>query len=106
MPAPLRLRRHVQTVSRMAANGNKPKVVCIVGVAGFIGSHLLEKIIRVRLRPASRVAARSCANAAGESAARVAALRAPRCASSQERDWIVLGCDMVAPAKIQTLIGA
>ena len=26
----------------------EPKVVCIVGVAGFIGSHLLEKIIRER----------------------------------------------------------
>lgn len=46
-----------------------PKVVCIVGVAGFIGSHLLEKIIR-------------------------------------ERDWIVLGADMVAPVKIQQLLGA
>lgn len=46
-----------------------PKVVCIVGVAGFIGSHLLEKIIR-------------------------------------ERDWHVLGVDMVAPNKIQQLLGA
>ena len=32
----------------MVANGEKkPTVVCIVGVAGFIGSHLLEMIIRV-----------------------------------------------------------
>jgi UDP-apiose/xylose synthase len=52
------------------SNGDKkPTVVCIVGVAGFIGSHLLEMIIR-------------------------------------ERDWIVLGCDMAAPTKIQTLLGA
>ena len=53
----------------MAANGDKKKVVCIVGVAGFIGSHMLEQIIR-------------------------------------ERDWTVLGCDMVEPMKIQTLLGA
>ena len=26
----------------------KEKTVCIVGVAGFIGSHLLEKVIRER----------------------------------------------------------
>jgi len=52
------------------SNGDKkPTVVCIVGVAGFIGSHLLEMIIR-------------------------------------ERDWIVLGCDMAAPTKIQALLGA
>lgn len=49
--------------------GDKKTTVCIVGVAGFIGSHLLEMIIR-------------------------------------ERDWIVLGCDMVAPTKIQALLGA
>ena len=48
---------------------SEPKVVCIVGVAGFIGSHLLEKIIR-------------------------------------ERDWHVIGIDMVPPTKIQELIGA
>jgi len=48
---------------------SEPKVVCIVGVAGFIGSHLLEKIIR-------------------------------------EYDWHVLGCDMVPPTKIATLVGA
>jgi len=53
----------------MAANGDKKKTVCIVGVAGFIGSHMLEMIIR-------------------------------------ERDWNVLGCDMVAPTKIQSLLGA
>tara|TARA_B110001452_G_scaffold186488_1_gene156960 strand:+ start:333 stop:617 length:285 start_codon:yes stop_codon:yes gene_type:complete len=53
----------------MAANGEKKKVVCIVGIAGFIGSHMLEQIIR-------------------------------------ERDWIVLGCDMVEPMKIQALLGA
>jgi len=46
-----------------------PKTVCIVGVAGFIGSHLLEKIIR-------------------------------------EKDWHVIGVDMVAPNKIQQLLGA
>jgi len=46
-----------------------PKTVCIVGVAGFIGSHLLEKIIR-------------------------------------ERAWNVIGIDMVAPTKIQQLLGA
>jgi len=52
------------------SNGDKkPTVVCIVGVAGFIGSHLLEMIIR-------------------------------------ERDWVVLGCDMAAPTKIQALLGA
>ena len=45
------------------------KTVCIVGVAGFIGSHLLEKIIR-------------------------------------ERSWNVIGIDMVAPNKIQQLLGA
>ena len=28
------------------SSNQQPKVVCIVGVAGFIGSHLLEKIIR------------------------------------------------------------
>jgi len=54
-------------VPQMAAE--TPKVVCIVGVAGFIGSHLLEKIIR-------------------------------------ERDWHVLGVDMVPPNKIQQLLGA
>jgi len=43
--------------------------VCIVGVAGFIGSHLLEKIIR-------------------------------------EREWNVIGVDMVPPNKIQQLLGA
>ena len=43
--------------------------MCIVGVAGFIGSHLLEKVIR-------------------------------------ERSWQVIGVDMVAPTKIQQLIGA
>ena len=43
--------------------------VCIVGVAGFIGSHMLEKIIR-------------------------------------ERDWHVIGADMVPPMKIQQLLGA
>ena len=43
--------------------------VCIIGVAGFIGSHLLEKVIR-------------------------------------ERDWNVIGVDMVAPHKIQQLLGA
>uniref|UniRef100_A0A7S4B2I5 NAD-dependent epimerase/dehydratase domain-containing protein n=1 Tax=Chrysotila carterae TaxID=13221 RepID=A0A7S4B2I5_CHRCT len=48
---------------------SESKCVCIVGVAGFIGSHMLEKIIR-------------------------------------ERDWTVLGCDMVAPTKIQELLGA
>jgi len=54
----------------MATNGDKkPKVVCIVGIAGFIGSHMLEQIIR-------------------------------------ERDWTVLGCDMVEPMKIQALLGA
>lgn len=46
-----------------------PKTICIVGVAGFIGSHLLEKIIR-------------------------------------ETDWHVIGIDMVAPNKIQELLGA
>jgi len=46
-----------------------PKTVCIVGVAGFIGSHLLEKFIR-------------------------------------ERAWNVIGIDMVAPTKIQQLLGA
>ena len=46
-----------------------PKTVCIVGVAGFIGSHLLEKVIR-------------------------------------ERDWSVIGVDMVEPTKIQQLLGA
>lgn len=46
-----------------------PKVVCIVGVAGFIGSHLLEKIIR-------------------------------------EYEWHVIGIDMVAPTKIEQLLGA
>jgi UDP-apiose/xylose synthase len=46
-----------------------PKTVCIVGVAGFIGSHMLEKIIR-------------------------------------EKDWNVIGVDMVAPTKIQQLLGA
>lgn len=46
-----------------------PKTVCIVGVAGFIGSHMLEKIVR-------------------------------------EKDWIVIGVDMVAPTKIQQLLGA
>lgn len=46
-----------------------PLTVCIVGVAGFIGSHLLEKIIR-------------------------------------ERDWTVIGIDMVPPSKIQQLLGA
>eukprot|EP00967_Tisochrysis_lutea_P120417 scaffold197414_cov37-Tisochrysis_lutea.AAC.1 len=46
-----------------------PKTVCIVGVAGFIGSHMLEKIIR-------------------------------------EKDWNVIGVDMVAPNKIQQLLGA
>ena len=34
------------TGDTMAAE--EPKVVCIVGVAGFIGSHLLEKILRER----------------------------------------------------------
>jgi len=47
----------------------EPKTVLIVGVAGFIGSHLLEKIIR-------------------------------------ERSWNVIGVDMVAPTKIQQLLGA
>ena len=51
----------------MATNGQK--TLCIVGVAGFIGSHLLEKIIR-------------------------------------ERDWHVIGIDMVSPQKIQQLLGA
>jgi len=53
------------------ANGNNSSdyVVCIVGVAGFIGSHMLEKIIR-------------------------------------ERAWSVIGIDMVAPNKIQALLGA
>lgn len=46
-----------------------PKKILIVGVAGFIGSHLLEKIIR-------------------------------------ERDWVVIGVDMVNPDKIQQLLGA
>jgi len=46
-----------------------PKTVCIVGVAGFIGSHLLEKLIR-------------------------------------ETTLHILGCDMVAPTKIQQLLGA
>jgi len=56
--------------SNGAANGmNGHKTVCIVGVAGFIGSHLLEKIIR-------------------------------------EKDWHVVGIDMVAPSKIQQLLGA
>jgi len=45
------------------------KTICIVGVAGFIGSHLLEKIIR-------------------------------------ERNWSVIGVDMVPPTKIQQLLGA
>ena len=27
---------------------DEPMTVCIVGVAGFIGSHMLEKIIRER----------------------------------------------------------
>ena len=45
------------------------RTICIVGVAGFIGSHLLEKIIR-------------------------------------EREWNVLGVDMVPPTKIQQLLGA
>ena len=54
----------------MASNGSgEEKTVLIVGVAGFIGSHLLEKIIR-------------------------------------ERTWNVLGVDMVAPNKIQQLLGA
>ena len=48
---------------------SEPKTVLIVGVAGFIGSHLLEKVIR-------------------------------------ERDWHVIGVDMVAPNKIQQLLGA
>jgi hypothetical protein len=43
--------------------------VCIIGVAGFIGSHMLEKIIR-------------------------------------ERSWHVIGIDMVAPTKIEQLLGA
>jgi len=47
----------------------EPKTVLIVVVAGFIGSHLLEKIIR-------------------------------------ERSWNVIGVDMVAPTKIQQLLGA
>jgi len=46
-----------------------PKTVCIVGVAGFIGSHLLEKIIR-------------------------------------EKDYNVIGIDMVEPTKIKQLLGA
>jgi len=58
-----------RTHSRLHAQQMAPKVVCIVGVAGFIGSHLLEKIIR-------------------------------------ERDWHVLGVDMVPPNKIQQLLGA
>ena len=45
------------------------KTVCIVGVAGFIGSHLLEKVMR-------------------------------------ERDYVVIGIDMVSPTKIQQLLGA
>jgi len=45
------------------------RTICIVGVAGFIGSHLLEKIIR-------------------------------------EREFHVIGVDMVAPTKIQALLGA
>jgi len=53
----------------MAASDGSSKTVCIVGVAGFIGSHLLEKIIR-------------------------------------EREWHVIGIDMVAPSKIQQLLGA
>ena len=38
----------------------------------------------------------------------VAALLAARfiCGWPQERDWVVLGCDMAAPTKIQTLLGA
>ena len=48
---------------------DEPMTVCIVGVAGFIGSHMLEKIIR-------------------------------------ERDWHVIGADMVPPMKIQQLLGA
>ena len=47
-----------------------PKRVLIIGVAGFIGSHLLEKIIHERT------------------------------------EWNVIGVDMVAPDKIQQLLGA
>ena len=47
----------------------KELTVCIIGVAGFIGSHMLEKIIR-------------------------------------ERSWHVIGIDMVAPTKIEQLLGA
>ena len=50
-------------------SASEEKTICIVGVAGFIGSHLLEKIIR-------------------------------------ERSWTVIGVDMVAPTKIQQLLGA
>ena len=41
--------RNAQAQHKMSkSNGDKkPTVVCIVGVAGFIGSHLLEMIIRV-----------------------------------------------------------
>jgi len=54
----------------MSSNGSaQEKCILIVGVAGFIGSHLLEKVIR-------------------------------------ERTWTVIGVDMVAPTKIQQLLGA
>jgi len=46
----------------------EPLTVCIVGVAGFIGSHMLEKMLR-------------------------------------EREWTVIGVDMVPPTKIGELIG-
>lgn len=48
---------------------SEPKTLCIIGVAGFIGSHLLEKVIR-------------------------------------ERDYNVIGVDMVGPQKIQQILGA
>jgi len=59
----------VQVVRAPNMAPTEEKKICIVGVAGFIGSHLLEKIIR-------------------------------------ERSWLVIGIDMVAPTKIQQLLGA
>ena len=75
------------------SNGDKkPTVVCIVGVAGFIGSHLLEMIIRVSgALPTLLLARRRLTPSGGW---------------PQERDWVVLGCDMAAPTKIQALLGA
>ena len=40
------------------------------------------------------------------STARSASLQPTFIRGTQERDWIVLGCDMVAPTKIQALLGA